>query len=142
MTLGGFEGSTDIIYAKRAFSELHAPATVPGLKDKLIQRVDMFISWRIILQGELPVQLHLWNPFNASIAMLAANMNITYQGQQVGHVNQDFHSDPITLPPYSNTLTPQLLASVDNVDLSFITSLFGVLPVDVNGSLTTSGAIS
>jgi len=133
VTLLGFEGGTDVIYAKKAFAHLRSPTVVPGFKDKLIERADLFLSWRLF-QGQLPTQLHLFNPFNSTVSIMSCTVDIFYKGTKLGHLQEDLKASPIVLPPNSHVLGPQLNAVVDNVDISFLNSLFGILPVDVNGS--------
>lgn len=92
------------------------------------------MSWKLF-QFILPVRLHLWNPFNTTVQILSTAMDITYNDRKIAHLYQQFFTNPIVIPAYQKSITQEMDASVDAVDISFLLTLFGVLPVNVNGTL-------
>jgi hypothetical protein len=141
VTLYGIQNGTDILMAQRGFAMVRSPAVILGYsgpEGKGIIRYGRLVwSWKI-LKLIIPVQLSIYNPFNASVGITEAKFTVSHKGTTIGVVNVDLTKDPegpIMLPPRQLSITRALDASIEGFTIDYLKTLFGKINIDVVGTM-------
>eukprot|EP01122_Echinamoeba_exundans_P011831 TRINITY_DN4837_c0_g1_i1.p1 TRINITY_DN4837_c0_g1~~TRINITY_DN4837_c0_g1_i1.p1 ORF type:complete len:1094 (-),score=137.98 TRINITY_DN4837_c0_g1_i1:26-3307(-) len=133
----GFANGTEILVAKRAFSQLNTTAIIPGSSERLVRYGQLMWSWKIF-KLMLPVRLTIYNPYNSSIAITAASFIVSFKGKRVASVSVSWAKDPIIIRAQSIEVTRNIDASIDGVSIQFLRTLIGEIHISVAGTLSVS----
>lgn len=137
VSLKGNQWSTNISILRNALSLLDAPAIIPGFTEKLIQFAQLRLSLEIF-KSQIPVQLTIFNPFDANISIIFVNISIFFNQTLVATVNLNLTDNPIVAFSKQRTLTRELFGKIKDIPLGLLDSLLGKVYVDIKGTLTVN----
>ncbi|KAG0238768.1 hypothetical protein BGW42_002634 [Actinomortierella wolfii] len=106
--IAGSAQSTDIESLKEAFSSVKMSAAITGINDKLIAlgsaaQPDILEMMQIFHERETPVQVMVYNPFDAPLYIKHMTASNSWRGMYFGAIDEDVG---FTVPPKSTKLSP------------------------------------
>eukprot|EP01125_Pyxidicula_operculata_P003404 TRINITY_DN1414_c0_g1_i1.p1 TRINITY_DN1414_c0_g1~~TRINITY_DN1414_c0_g1_i1.p1 ORF type:complete len:642 (+),score=162.30 TRINITY_DN1414_c0_g1_i1:413-2338(+) len=148
ITLKGYQNSSTVPLLIPGLSTLVTGARVPGMPTGLISFVDMTFDLFKILQFLLPVNLHIYNPFDTNVVITYAVFDMYYNGTgENGYIHVGHIDTPLNIVVLGNqtTISPTIDATITGLSVQLLESLLGSLLVNANGTLTAeigSGFVS
>ncbi|KAF9130327.1 hypothetical protein BGX30_013564, partial [Mortierella sp. GBA39] len=108
--IAGGPDSTDVESLHEAMQSVKTSASITGITDKLIGTGSTAVAniWNMLQitdERSTPVQVMIYNPFDAPLYIKSMYADTTWNGMAFGTVNQDVG---MTVPPKSSQLSPVL----------------------------------
>ena len=94
-----------------ALEAVRIQALIPGMQEKLLKKARFQLNLVQALTNQTAyASFDIYNIFDESISILKLYVEFSYQGQKMGHVDQDLSESPIVMIPHQVVSSPRLLA--------------------------------
>lgn len=140
--IAGYEGSTEVASLRPALSRMSIGATLPAVKEKMINAARFMIRLGTIVNKIADAGMDLYNPLDTTVTILDVDATMYTKGFELGTVKQDIRDAPIVIPAKQTTRSRRLeLRVVLNPQTMGIvagTIMGQTIMIDVDAKMTVS----